>query len=155
MSIWNSGTGYSRRRLVQQLLGQVLLQWSCSSISLDAHLQADKPADPDHVRSVARRPFLIRRQPPRFPQADTCAPSYSGAKRKLANLTRDSATEGMQLSILEQFPTKSISFTPDCQVVFLVIVTTSIRVSCGDWTVLMRTSVFVCIFKPNRLSPTC
>ena len=83
------------------------------------------------------------------PQADTCAPSYSGAKRKLANLTRDSATEGMQLSILEQFPTKSISFTPDCQVVFLVIVTTSIRVSCGDWTVLMRTSVFVCIFKPK------
>jgi hypothetical protein len=87
--------------------------------------------------------------PSRFPQADTCAPSYSGAKRKLANLARDSATEGMQLRILEQPPAKSISYTPDCKVVFLVIVTTSIRVSCGDWTALMRTSVFVCIFRPK------
>jgi hypothetical protein len=49
----------------------------------------------------------------------------------------------MQLRILEQPPTKYISHTPDCKVVFLVIATT------GIWTVLMRISVFVCIFKPK------
>jgi hypothetical protein len=156
MSIWNSGTGYSRRRPCPAIA------WPCAAaVVLLAYKSRRSSSSRQASRSGPRQiswqtPFPHLRQTAfialhdsRKPEMFTCAPSYSRAKRKLANLARDSATEGMQLRILEQPPTKSISYTPDCKVVFLVIVTTSIRVSGEDWTVLMSASVFVCIFRPK------
>ena len=57
---------------------------------------------------------------------------YSAAKIKFTNFVRDSATEGTQLHILKHFPMNSISYVPDCEVGFLVIVTTSILSFPGD-----------------------
>jgi hypothetical protein len=55
----------------------------------------------------------------------------------------------MQLNILEHFPMKSISKVPECEVGFLVIVITSVRLSPEDSAVLMRPSVLVFNFKPE------